>query len=142
VFETAVDVAAAPEDVWAVLVDIERWPEWTASMSEVKLLDPGPLAVGVRARVKQPRLPPTVWEVTDLEPLGSFTWKSTSPGVTTIADHRLTTAGPGPVTMTLAIRRTGRMAPLVDRLFRRITEKYVRMEAEGLKRRCEGGQRA
>ena len=136
-FETSVDIAAAGEDVWAVLVDVERWPEWTASMSEVKLLDTGPLAVGVRARIKQPRLPPTIWEVTELEPNRAFTWKATVPGVTTIADHRLTAEDPGRVTVTLGIRRSGPLAPLIDLLFGRVTRRYVGMEAEGLKRRCE-----
>ncbi len=136
-FETSVDIAAAPEDVWAVLVDVERWPEWTRSMSEVKLLDATGLAVGGRARVKQPRLPATVWKVTSLQPLRSFTWEAATPGATTIAGHRLTSPDASHTTVTLSIRRSGPLAPLVDLLFGRITRSYVEMEAEGLKRRCE-----
>lgn len=135
--ETSVEIAATPEDVWAVLVDVERWPQWTNSMSDVKFIDPGPLAVGSRVRIKQPRLPPTVWEVTALEPVRSFTWKATAPGVTTVADHRLAAAAADHVTVTLSIQRSGALAGLVDRLFGRLTREYVGMEAEGLKRRCE-----
>ena len=37
--------------VWAVMSDIERWHEWTASITGIQKLEPGPLAVGLRARV-------------------------------------------------------------------------------------------
>ena len=135
--ETHVDIAAGPEEVWAVLVDVERWPEWTASMSKVERLDGGPFAVGSRVRIKQPRLPPTVWKVTALDPGQAFSWNAESPGVTTVADHRVTPAGPGVVKVTLGIRRSRPLAPVIDALFGRITRRYVAMEAEGLKRRCE-----
>jgi uncharacterized protein YndB with AHSA1/START domain len=136
-FKTTAVIAASPEDVWAVLVDVERWPEWTASMSEVKVLNGRALAVGARVQIKQPRLPSTVWEVTTLEPLRGFTWLAAAPGSTTVADHRLTAVSAGHTTVTLTLRRTGLLARLLDLVFKRVTEKYVRMEAEGLKRRCE-----
>jgi uncharacterized membrane protein len=136
-FETEVDVDATPEDVWAVLVDVERWPEWTASMSEVRMVEGGPLAVGARVRIKQPRLPATVWEVTSLAPLDGFTWTAVAPGVTTVAEHRMAQESRGRVKVTLGIRRSGPLAPVVDALFSRLTRRYVQMEAEGLKRRCE-----
>ena len=136
-FENTVEIAATLGDVWAVLLDVERWPEWTSSMSEVERLDSGPLALGSRVRIRQPRLPPAVWRVTRLDPAQGFTWKAVAPGVTTVGDHRLTSADPGRVAVTLGIRRTGPLAPLVDRVFRNLTRRYVTMEAEGLKRRCE-----
>jgi uncharacterized membrane protein len=139
-FETSVDIAARLEDVWMVLVDVERWPEWTASVSGVELLDGGSLAVGTRARVRQPRLPATVWEVTDVEPGHAFTWKAVAPGVTTVGDHRLIPEGPASTRAVLGIGRSGPLAPLVDLVFRGLTARYVRMEAEGLKSRCEAGR--
>ena len=38
--------------------------------------DGGPLAVGAKARIKQPRMFARVWEVTEFEPERSFTWQS------------------------------------------------------------------
>ncbi|MDQ4132275.1 MAG: SRPBCC family protein [Actinomycetota bacterium] len=136
-FETSLDIDAPVAEVWAVISDVERWPEWTASVSEVKLLSPGPLAVGLRVRVKQPRLPTTVWEVTTLVPGQSFTWKATGPGMVTFGDHGVTATDGDRATATLGIRRTVPLAAVYDFVFNRVDQKYVTIEAQSLKRRCE-----
>jgi hypothetical protein len=57
--------------VFAVLHDVERWPEWT--MTAVKKMDDGPLVVGSKVRVRQPKLLPAVWLVTELDENRAFT---------------------------------------------------------------------
>ena len=136
-YQTTVTIDAPADDVWAVLTDVERWPEWTASMQRIERSRDGELAVGSTVRIKQPRVPATSWEVTELDPGRSFTWVATTPGVTTIAEHRLEPT-PSGVAVHLGIRRSGPLAGLVDRLSARLTRRYVGMEAQGLKRRCEG----
>ena len=88
-FSIAVEIAAPPERVWAVLADLERWPEWTASVTSVELLEPGPLAVGTRARVSQPKLKPAIWEVTQAKAGRGFTWVTRHPGLLVTGLHQL-----------------------------------------------------
>ena len=136
-FVKVVDVAAPPERAWDVLADLVRWPEWTASMSRLTPLDAAPLGVGSRVRVEQPKLRPIVMEIVSWEPGRGFAWRGRQPGVTVFADHRLSPT-PGGCRLTLSLRYGGFLGPIAVLLARRLTERYMTMEAEGLERRCEG----
>lgn len=118
------------------MADVERWPEWTASMSEVRLVEVDRLAVGVRARVRQPKLPPTTLEVTALEPQRGFTWVAKSPGVTFVGTHALAATDQG-VMVTLGVSFRGALAGVIGLFTSRMTRRCVQMEAEGLERRSE-----
>ena len=100
---TRIDVEAPVEQVWKVLLEVERWPEWATTVTSVQRLDDGPVAVGSRVRVEQPRIPPTEYVVTELEPGRSFTWVATGPGVRTTARHLLEELGTGSTHVTLAV---------------------------------------
>ena len=64
------EVDAPPEVVFAVLSDVERWPEWTPTVTRVERLGNAgaPLALGGRLRIVQPKVPPAEWTVTAFEP--------------------------------------------------------------------------
>ncbi|WP_460683527.1 SRPBCC family protein [Modestobacter lapidis] len=44
---TTIDVEASVEQVWEVLREVGQWPEWAPTVTSVRRLDDGPLAVGV-----------------------------------------------------------------------------------------------
>lgn len=137
--EASIDIERPPDDAWPVLVDVERWPEWTASVTSVERLDDGVFGLGSRVRIRQPRLPTAEWEVTGFEPGESFTWTSVNRGLTSVGVHRLVDLGDGRTRLKLSIDQDGWLAPLVRLFWSRMTQRYVQTEAEGLKRRVESG---
>jgi uncharacterized membrane protein len=136
VFRETVTVDAPAADVAGVLHAVERWPSWTASVSRVTRHGSGPLAVGERVTVKQPRLPAATWTVTALDGYG-FTWTSSSLGVRSTGDHWAQETGDGQTTVTLTLTLAGPLARLTAVLYARLIRRYVRMEAEGLRRAVE-----
>ena len=136
-YRISVEIDAPPARVWAELTDVERWPEWTASVSRVERLEAGAFGKGSRARVSQPKLQAMIWTVTEFEPERSFTWTASAPGITSVGGHHLAASGDARVTVTLTMRQTGALAPIVGLLYGNLTRRYMSMEAEGLKRRAE-----
>jgi uncharacterized protein YndB with AHSA1/START domain len=136
-YEISTQISSSPERVWAVLIDVERWPEWTSSMTEVTRIDSGPFAVGSKARIKQPRLGAMVWTVTELTPEKSFVWEATRPGLTLVASHVLTNRTAGGVMVVLAVEQRGALGRLLEPLTVRSARKHVESEAKGLKQRSE-----
>jgi carbon monoxide dehydrogenase subunit G len=135
-FETTIDIAAPPAQVWAVMSDVERWHEWTASITAVRRLDDGPMRVGSRAHVKQPKLAGAVFEVSSWQPERGFDWVTRSPGIAGLARHLVepTTHGSR---VTLSVTFSGPLSGLLALVFGGLTDRYIRMEAAGLKRRVE-----
>lgn len=134
--EVSISIEVAPERVWPVMADVERWAEWTPSIRSVERLDEGEFKAGSRARVSQPKLPTAVWEVSSLEPGREFRWENRSPLLHSVGGHRVEPEGAGSK-VTLWIEQTGLMAPVLRLFYKGLTQRYIRMEAEGLKKRCE-----
>jgi carbon monoxide dehydrogenase subunit G len=135
--ERTIGINAQPDRVWAVMMDVERWPEWTESMKSVERLDSGEFGVGSKARLKIRRSPnANVWTVTELTPNRSFTWETNSGGVKGVASHVIEPEGNGS-RVTLTVDLSGPVATLFGWLIAGASRENVRMEAEGLKRRSE-----
>jgi hypothetical protein len=136
--QIATDIRAESKSVWATLVDVERWPEWTRSVERVERLDDGEFGIGSRARIRQPRIPVAIWKVTEFEPGKSFTWVSEAFGIRSVGTHLVEPRGEGTVSLILTIVQTGWLARLVRSRAEKTAREYLAMEAQGLKRRCEG----
>jgi uncharacterized membrane protein len=131
-----VTVDAPPERVWAVVADVERWPERIPTVHAVERLDAGPLRVGSRTRLEQPRLPTAVWTVTELTEGSSYTWESRSPGVTVTAAH-VVEPHPDGSRLTLSVTVSGPMSRIGWLMTRSLTKRYVETEAASLRRVAE-----
>lgn len=130
IFERSIDIPAPPARVWEVMSDVERWPEWTPSITRVTLFG-RPLRAGSRALIRQPKFPPAWWKVRDLEPGRSFTWVSWAPGFRVVARHAVAPVVAG-TRATLRLDYGGAFGPWFGRLTRDFVEQYLDFEAEGL----------
>jgi len=129
-------VTFTPEQMFDLVVDVERWPERIPTVDAVERLDAGPLAVGSRTRLQQPRLPTAVWTVTELADGSSYTWESSSPGVTVTAMH-VVEPHPDGSRLTLSVTVSGPLSGIGRLMTRSLTKRYVETEAASIKRGAE-----
>jgi uncharacterized membrane protein len=129
-------VDAHAEVVWAMTVDIERWPEWVPTVTAVTRLDNGPLKRGSVARLEQPMQPPVLWVVTVLESERRFAWESRRRGLRFVATHDLLTDASATMN-TLTVEASGVMAVLLWPLLRIALSRALAAENQALKQRCE-----
>jgi hypothetical protein len=64
-YARSINIGVPPADVWAAMVDVERWPVSASQFRRLERLDAGPLAAGSRVRVKPKGMPGSVWQVTE-----------------------------------------------------------------------------
>jgi hypothetical protein len=128
-YETSGTVAATPERLWAVLTDVERWPEWIDVYEQVRL--DGPLRLGSTARVKQRGLVAGTWTVTELEEGRAFGWESRQPGVRLVARHLVDPAAAGS-RLTLQLEQSGWASGVVAALMGSRIRRYVDLECARL----------
>jgi len=140
--EHSVEIDAPAELAWEVFSDVERWPEWTASVTSLVALDGPRLAAGKRFAIKQPRMSKLVWKVTEVDPGGSWTWEQRSPGAVAYARHNVLPLPGGRTLVRQQIDQRGVLGALVGRLMVTMTRRYLDLEALGLKNRAEELSRA
>jgi uncharacterized protein YndB with AHSA1/START domain len=138
-YRASIDIDAPVERVWDVLMDVEKWPDWSPTMTSVKRLESGLFRPGSSARIKQPKVPEAIWRVSAMEPQQSFTWSTRSRGVTTVARHTVAAREEGGTRVGGEIDQSGPLSLLARVFFSRLTKRYLEEEAQGLKQRCETG---
>ncbi len=133
----SIEIEAPAASVWDVYVDVERWSEWTASITRIVALDGPGIEVGRRFEIKQPGMPKLVWQVTEVEPGSSWIWRQRSVGATTFASHEVIAQGSDRTLVRQEIDQRGPLGVLVGALMRRRTRRFLDLEARGLKARSE-----
>jgi len=136
-FAQSIDIDATQQRVWEVLSDLESWPQRIETVDVVELLTPAPVGEGSRVRLKQPKLPEGTWEVTVWDAPSYFEFRQTSGGVTNVAGHRVEALKEGRSRLTLTLDMRGLLVTVVARFYKGLTNRYMTIEAEGMKRAAE-----
>ncbi|MFD3400484.1 SRPBCC family protein [Kribbella sp. NPDC058693] len=140
-FDHSSTIQASAEVVWDVFSDVERWPDWTPTVDSVERLDAGRIHIGARTRIRQPKLPVAVWEVTELKDGEYFEWVSKAPGIKTTGGHRVIRTPEGTVA-TATIIQEGPLGWLFGRLYAGLTKRYIATETAKLKEISESRESA
>jgi uncharacterized membrane protein len=135
-FDHSITVQAPAERVWEVFSDVAKWPEWTPTVDQVERLDEGRIHLGARTRIRQPKLPVAIWEVTELNEGEYFEWVSRGPGIKTTGGHRVVSTPEGTVA-TATIIQEGPLGWLFGKLYANLTRRYIALETESLKKVSE-----
>jgi hypothetical protein len=135
-YEASARVDAVPEQVWAVLSDVERWPEWDSGVAAVEGRATPDGKVTIRSHAAPGRAFPV--RVTELEPPTRLRLSGGMPlglfrGVRTFD---ITPAPEGGSTFRVREEYTGALLPLIWRSMPDLQQSFDQF-ADGLKQRVE-----
>lgn len=134
--EHSIAIDAPPKVVWSMTVDIERWPDWTPTITAVHRVDLGPFGMGSVARIKQPMQPQAEWVVTAFEDGHKFVWESRRKGMHFIGTHEISPHGAGAKSL-LRLEANGIVALMLWPVLKLATRHALATENQGLKKKAE-----
>jgi carbon monoxide dehydrogenase subunit G len=138
--ELTVEIARTPDDVFELLSDIARLPEWQTSAIEAHA--EGPLREGSRVTEKRRLLGrelDTELEVVAYEPPRRLTLRSLGGPVEFTVDHQLAAQGGGTELRLLAEAEPGGLLRLTQPVLARTAEQEFRRDFDRLKELLESG---
>ena len=136
-FEKSIEIDAPQQRVWEVLSELEAWPQRIETVDIVELLTPAPINKGSRVRLKQPKLPEGTWDITVWDAPFYFEWIQKTGGITSVAGHRVEALGADRARLTLTLDMRGFLIPIITLFYKNLTNWYMNLEAEGMKRAAE-----
>jgi uncharacterized membrane protein len=134
--EDTIHIEAPADVVWAVTEDIERWPEWTPTVTAARRLDDRPFGIGSRVRIKQPAQAESDWTVTEYVRGHRFAWTTRRPGLRMTASHEVCRHESGAVNV-LRVEVSGVTALALWPILRIAIRHALAKENRGMKARCE-----
>ncbi|MGD8428179.1 MAG: SRPBCC family protein [Balneolaceae bacterium] len=138
IIEDTIYIETPKNLVWNVIENIEQWPQWTPTITDVHRLDDKPFGLGSKARIKQPGQPESIWTVTEYIPEEGFTWETKRRGLHMTAIHQVTQKESGTLN-TLQILASGFYAVIFRFVLKAAIRRALMQENKGLKLRCEEG---
>jgi carbon monoxide dehydrogenase subunit G len=138
--ELTVEIARTPEDVFALLSDVERLSEWQTSAVEAHT--DGPLAEGSRITEKRRLLGREVdseLEVVAYEPPQRLILRSLGGPVKFTVDHELAAQDEGTLLTLVAEAEPGGLMRLTGPMIARTAEQQFRQDFDRLKELLESG---
>ena len=87
-FEHTLKTCAAPDDVWAVWADVERWPEWDVELRSASV-EGGRLALGARGTLEPKRGPASRFVISEFEPGRGYAFATRLPLCRLVVRRRL-----------------------------------------------------
>lgn len=139
---SSIDIAAAPEEVMAVIADFAAYPEWAGQVKDVEVVDPG-----TGGRPKQVRFTMDAGAIKDTYTL-DYTWAADDRSVrwTLVKGHMQRAqdgsytldGGKGVTTVTYALA-VELSIPMIGMLRRKAEKVIIDTALKGLKRRVESG---
>jgi carbon monoxide dehydrogenase subunit G len=139
--ELTVEIERSPDDVFQLLSDIDRLPEWQASA--VEAYTEGPLAEGSHVTEKRRLLGREVdseLAVVAYEPPRRLTLRSLGGPVNFTVDHELVQKGGGTQLTFVAEAEPGALLRLAERVLARKAEQQFRQDFDRLKELLEAGR--
>lgn len=128
----------APVDVvWARLVEVESWPSWTRSMTEVTKADDGPLHTAATVWIRQPKLGRRPWTIGAYDEGRRFDWSTKLPGMTVTAAHTVETVTNDSTRLSFVVRTSGPLATVLTPLLRPMMRTSIGQEMAGIKGAAE-----
>lgn len=135
----SIEIKAEPTIIFGILSDVESWNSWTKSITTISFIKNSKFKLGGKVKIKQPKLLPAVWTISEITENKSFTWKKKSLGVTLTAHHSLVTIN-NKTCVEVTMIYEGFLALLLYRVSSSLTSKYLTTEIIGLKKKCESIQ--
>lgn len=125
------EIAAPPELVWEITVDVGAWPTWTPTVTRAEARQAGELAVGCEYWLSQPLQRPAIWRVLEHRPGYSFIWIRKHGRMRLLAEHRVAPSLGGSKSI-LSLRVDGPAMRLFAPFLRAILAIALRVENRAL----------
>ena len=135
------DIAAPPSVVWDITADVEHWNEWTPTITSIEWVEGNSIAVGNRARIKQPGQSAAIWTVDHVEPGRAFRWSTKNMGARFVGTHLVEPTATG-TRATLGIEASGVGAILMYPILAIALRGVLKKERAGLTALAEERARA